>query len=85
VHDTIKQVLTIRKKGCAEYTESDYAESFISLVAAPGSCLDGFGWLKSGRGIRELGLSILSSDSARLFLYAFHEGELFKGRPRKEP
>jgi len=83
VHDTIDEVLHIKKRKSGTYTESDYVESFISLFAAGGSCLDDFARLKADKGLAHLGLTIPSPESARFFLYAFHEEEPLKDRPEK--
>ena len=76
VHNVVDELLHTKKRECGLYSESDYVESFISLFAAGGSCLDDFVRLKSDRGLKELGLSIPSPESARFFLNAFHDEEL---------
>lgn len=81
--DTIKELLHIKKRGSGFYSENDYVESFISLLAAGGTRLDDFTRLQADKGLKELGLSIPSSESARLFLYAFHEEEFLKDGPDK--
>jgi Transposase DDE domain group 1 len=81
--EVIRTVLHIKKRESGFYSESDYVESFISLFAAGGSCLDDFARLQSDRGLKELGLSIPSPESARFFLYGFHDEELLKDRPEK--
>ena len=81
--DTIKELLHIRKRESGFYTENTYIESFISLFAAGGSRLDDFARMRSDKGLKELGLSIPSPESARFFLYAFHDEELLKDRPEK--
>jgi hypothetical protein len=83
VHTTVDETLAIKKRESGTYTESDYVESFISLFASGGSCLDDFARLQSDRGLKELGLSIPSPEAARFFLYAFHEEEPLKDRPDK--
>jgi hypothetical protein len=81
VHNTVDTCLAIKKRQCGAYAESDYVESFIALLASGGECLDDFDRLQSDRGLKELGLNIPSSESARFFLYAFHAEEKFKDRP----
>ena len=81
VHCAVDELLQIRKREGGTYSESDYVESFISLFAAGGSCLDDFARLRSDRGLKELGLSIPSPESARFFLNAFHEEEPLRPRP----
>ena len=85
LHNAVNELLHIKKRECGLYSENDYVESFISLFAAGGSCLDDFARMQSDRGLKELGLSIPSPESARFFLYAFHEEELLKDRPEKGP
>lgn len=81
VRCTVDELLHIKKRETGIYTESDYIEAFISLFAAGGSCLDDFARLRADRGLKELGLSIPSPESARFFLYAFHDEEALKERP----
>ena len=83
VHTTVDATLAIKKRESGTYTESDYVESFISLFAAGGSCFDDFARLKSDKGLTRLGLTIPSPESARFFLYAFHDEEPLKDRPEK--
>jgi hypothetical protein len=83
VHKTIDECLVIKKRQGGTYTESDYVESFIALLASGGECLDDFDRLQSDRGLKELGLNIPSSESARFFLYAFHDEEKLKDRPEQ--
>ena len=75
--------LRIKQRESGKYTESDYVESFISLFASGGECLDDMGRLRADAGLRELGLSVPSAESARFFLYAFHEEDMLRGRPQK--
>lgn len=81
--DTIKEVLHIKKRESGFYTENDYVESFISLFAAGGTRLDDFARMQADKGLKELGLSIPSPESARFFLYGFHDEALVKDRPEK--
>ena len=83
VHNTVDNYLVIKKRQSGKYTESDYVESFVALLASGGECLDDFDRLQSDRGLKELGLNIPSSESARFFLYAFHDEEKLKDRPEK--
>ena len=78
---TIKDVLHLKKRRSGVYSETDYIESFISLFAAGGSRLDDFARMRTDRGLKELGLSFPSPESARFFLYAFHDEQLLKERP----
>jgi len=83
LHNTVDRCLTIKRRQSGAYTESDYVESFAALFASGGGCLDDFDRLQSDRGLKELGLNIPSSESARFFLYAFHDEEKLKYRPVK--
>jgi len=75
--------LRIKQRESGKYSESDYVESFVSLVASGGECLDDMERLRADVGLRELGFSVPSAESGRFFLYAFHEEEMLKGRPQK--
>src|SRR3990172_6235864 len=75
--------LRIKQRESGKYSESDYVESFVSLVVSGGECLDDMERLRADVGLRELGFSVPSAESGRFFLYAFHEEEMLKGRPQK--
>jgi hypothetical protein len=79
----IKDLLHIKKRESGSYSESDYIESFVSLFAAGGTRLDDLAHMRSDKGLKELGLVIPSPESARFFLYAFHDENLLKDRPDK--
>ena len=57
------------------YAEADYFESFISLFAVGGDCLDDFRLLRQDAGLQKLGLKVPSPEAARFFLNAFHKEE----------
>ena len=63
-----------------KYREADYIESFISLFAAGGDCVDDFEMLRADEGLKKLGLRVPSAEAARWFLNAFHEEERLEGR-----
>jgi hypothetical protein len=63
-----------------KYREADYIESFISVFAAGGECVDDFEMLRWDEGLMKLGLRVPSAEAARWFLNAFHEDELLQGR-----
>jgi hypothetical protein len=63
-----------------KYQEADYVESFVSVFAAGGDCVDDFEILRQDEGLKKLGLRIPSPEAARHFLNAFHEEELLQGR-----
>jgi hypothetical protein len=73
--------LKIKQRDSGKFTESDYVESFIGLIASGGECLDDMERLRADVGLLELGFKVPSTESARFFLYAFHEADLLKGRP----
>jgi len=63
-----------------KYEEADYVESFISLFAVGGDCLDDFHLLRRDAALRKLGLNVLSPEAGRFFLNAFHQEEALEGR-----
>ena len=63
-----------------KYREADYVESFVSVFAAGGDCVDDFEILRQDEGLKKLGLHVPSPEAARYFLNAFHEEELLQGR-----
>ena len=63
-----------------KYEEADYVESFLSLFAAGGNCLDDFHLLHQDVALQKLGLKVPSPEAARFFLNAFHEEEALGGR-----
>lgn len=62
------------------YREADYIESFISVFAAGGDCVDDFEMLRGDKGLIKLGLRVPSAEAARWFLNAFHEEAYLEGR-----
>jgi hypothetical protein len=63
-----------------KYREADYVESFISVFAAGGDCVDDFEILRSDEGLKRLGLRFPSPEAARYFLNIFHEEDPLEGR-----
>jgi len=63
-----------------KYREADYVESFVSVFAAGGDCVDDFEILRQDEGLKKLGLRVPSPEAVRHFLNAFHEEELLQGR-----
>jgi len=55
-------------------------ESFVSLFAAGGDCVDDLEILRADKGLKKLGLRVSSPEAARVFLKAFHEEQGFEGR-----
>ena len=63
-----------------KYRDADYVESFVSVFAAGGDCVDDFEILRQDEGLKKLGLRVPSPEAARWFLNGFHEEELLEGR-----
>ncbi|WP_353684519.1 hypothetical protein V4D30_01635 [Thermodesulfovibrio sp. 3907-1M] len=82
----IAKNLKIKKRETGKYSESDYIESLLSLFISGGECIDDIERLRSDEGLKELGLKFPSAESARFFLYGFHDEEIIKqkmGRIKK--
>jgi hypothetical protein len=63
-----------------KYEEADYVESFVSVFAGGGDCVDDFELLRSDEGLKKLGLKVPSPEAVRFFLNAFHQEERLEGR-----
>jgi hypothetical protein len=63
-----------------KYLEADYVESFVSVFAAGGDCVDDYELLRRDEGLQKFGLRVPSPEAVRCFLNAFHEEELLQGR-----
>jgi len=84
IPELVRNNLKTKQTDRGVYRESDYVESFVSLFASGGECLDDMERLRADGGLKKLGLSVPSSESARFYLYAFHDEELLnKGRSHK--
>lgn len=73
-HVRIKQ----RQRG---YSESQYVQSVIAMIAGGGDCLEDIERLRSDRGLKLLLGEMPSAEAVRFFLYGFHDEELLEGRP----
>lgn len=73
-----KHLFLLQRPG--KYREADYVESFVSVFAAGGDCVDDFEILRQDEGLKKLGLRVPSPEAARYFLNAFHEEEPLQGR-----
>ena len=73
-HVRIKQ----RQRG---YSESQYVQSVIALMAAGGDCLEDIERLRSDAGLKLLLGKMPSAQAVRFFLYGFHDEKLLAGRP----
>lgn len=63
-----------------KYEEADYVESFVSVFAGGGDCVEDFEILRQDEGLKKLGLRVPSPEAARWFLNGFHEEQLLWGR-----
>jgi hypothetical protein len=73
-----KHLAVLQRQG--RYHEADYVESFVSLFAAGGDCVDDFELLRRDEGLKKLGLRVPSPEAVRFFLNAFHQEEGLEGR-----
>jgi hypothetical protein len=73
-----KHLPLLQRQG--KYQEADYVESFVSVFAGGGDCVDDFELLRGDKGLKKLGLKVPSPEAVRFFLNAFHEEELLEGR-----
>jgi hypothetical protein len=75
-HVRIKQ----RQRG---YSESEYVQSVIALIAAGGDCLEDIERLRSDKGLKLLVGELPSTEAVRFFLYGFHDEKLLEERPEQ--
>jgi hypothetical protein len=73
-----KHLPVLQRQG--RYREADYVESFVSLFATGGDCMDDFEILRADEGLKKLGLRVPSPEAARVFLNAFYQEEGLEGR-----
>lgn len=73
-HVRIKQ----RQRG---YSESQYVQSVIAMIAAGGDCLEDIERLRSDAGLKLLVGEMPSAEAVRFFLYGFHDEKLLQARP----
>jgi len=73
-----KHLPILQRQG--KYREADYVESFVSLFAAGGDCVDDLEILRADKGLKKLGLRVSSPEAARVFLNAFHQEQGLEGR-----
>jgi len=79
----VKNFLKVKQRDTGKDSEGDYIESFVSLFASGGECLDDFDRLRLDRALMELGLKIPSPESSRFFLYSFHDEGMLEARPER--
>lgn len=75
-HVRIKQ----RKRG---FTEAQYVQSVIALIAAGGDCLDDMELIRQDAGLKVLLGEMPSAEAVRFFLYAFHDEKLLGNKPEQ--
>ena len=75
-HVRIKQ----RQRG---YSESQYVQSVVALIAAGGDCLEDIERLRSDKGLKLLVGELPSAEAVRFFLYGFHDDKLLEERPEQ--
>lgn len=75
-HVRIKQ----RQRG---YSESQYVQSVIALMAAGGDCLEDIERLRGDGGLKLLVGELPSAEAVRFFLYGFHDEKLLETRPER--
>jgi hypothetical protein len=75
-HVRIKQ----RRRG---YSESQYVQSVIAMMAAGGDCLEDIERLRSDGGLKLLLGEMPSAEAVRFFLYGFHDEKLLEARPEQ--
>lgn len=62
------------------FSESEYVQSLIALMAAGGDCLEDIERLRSDAGLKLLVGELPSAEAVRFFLYGFHDEKLLEGR-----
>jgi len=64
--------------------EAAYVESFLTLNAVGGVCLEDFNQLREAADVTQMaGYPMPSAEAPRKFLYRFHEEELVAARPKR--
>ena len=76
----VKQHVRIKQRNRG-YSESQYVQSVIALMAAGGDCLEDIERLRSDAGLKLLVGELPSAEAMRFFLYGFHDEKLLEGRP----
>src|SRR5207249_11040523 len=75
-HVRIKQ----RRRG---YSESQYVQSVIAMMAAGGDCLEDIERLRSDAVLKLWVGEMPSAEAVRFFLYGFHDEKLLEARPEQ--
>ena len=73
-----KHLPVLERQG--KYHEANYIESFVSLFAVGGDCVEDFELLRRDEGLHKLGLRVPSPEAVRYFLNAFHDEQFLEGR-----
>ena len=69
-----KHLPVLHREG--KYREADYVESFLSVFAAGGECVDDFERLRQDEGLKKLGLRVPSPESVAGFSMPFMKRSL---------
>src|SRR5439155_1206565 len=78
----VKQHVRIKQRRCG-YSESQYVQSVIAMMAAGGDCLEDIERLRSDAGLKLLVGEMPSAEAVRFFLYGFHDEKLLEARPEQ--
>jgi DDE family transposase len=78
----VKQHVRIKERQRG-YSESQYVQSVIAMIAAGGDCLEDIERLRSDAGLKLLLGEMPSAEAVRFFLYGFHDEKLLEGRPEQ--
>jgi hypothetical protein len=65
------------------FSESEYVQSVVALMAAGGDCLEDIERLRSDAGLKLLVGELPSAEAVRFFLYGFHDEKLLEPRPEQ--
>ena len=79
---SVKQHVRIKQRQRG-YSESQYVQSVIALIAAGGDCLEDIERLRSDGGLKLLVGEMPSAEAVRFFLYGFHDEKLLEARPEQ--
>jgi hypothetical protein len=80
VRRLVKQHVRIKQRQRG-FSESEYVQSVIALIAAGGDCLEDIERLRSDGGLKLLLGELPSAEAVRFFLYGFHDGKPLEERP----
>jgi hypothetical protein len=78
----VKQYVRIKQRRRG-YSESEYVQSVLALMAAGGDCLEDIERMRSDAGLKLLLGAMPSAEAVRFFLYGFHDERLWEARPQE--